>query len=106
MTNKYLKNYLKIALITGVVVVLALIALDSQAVGSTFATNSNTGGLELKIDNKTFYNGVLQPTLSWSLKDLIPTSDKFFSFSGLGPPVSQSITATVCTIGIFVPLDI
>lgn len=54
-------------------------------VGSTFATGSGQGGLEMKIDSRTIYNGVLQPKLSWALKNLKPFCDYFFKFFDVKP---------------------
>ncbi len=76
---------LKISLLLFVVGVLAVAWVRADAIGSTFATNSGTGGFEMKIDNKTFYNGVLQPKLSWALKNLEPWCDFFFNFFDVKP---------------------
>ncbi|MCA9356795.1 hypothetical protein H6784_04820 [Candidatus Nomurabacteria bacterium] len=85
MTSHYLTTLIKISLIIGTVVLLGLLMLGKEAVGQTFATGSGTGGLELKIDSTTYYNGVIQPQLSWSLKNLKPWHDKFFSFDDVKP---------------------
>jgi hypothetical protein len=49
--------------------------------GFTFATN----GIDLKIDNHAWYNGSSVPGSTWALKDLNPTSDKFFNFDDIKP---------------------
>ena len=81
----YLKTWLRISLLVGVVGTLALVALADTNAGTTFATGSGTGGLELKIDSRTIYNGVLQPKLSWALKKLQPWCDRFFNFDDIKP---------------------
>lgn len=95
MTHTYTTIILKITLVITVVVVLFVIFLRNDVVGSTFATNSDTGALELKIDNQTFYNGVLQPTLSWSLKNLVPSNDKFFNFADVKPGDTGTTTMSI-----------
>lgn len=47
--------------------------------GNTFAA----GAIDLKIDNSSYYNGVLSTTTTWSLADL--TIEKFFNFLDLKP---------------------
>jgi predicted ribosomally synthesized peptide with SipW-like signal peptide len=47
--------------------------------GNTFAA----GAIDLKIDNESYYNGVLNPDTSWDLIDL--TVQKFFNFLDLKP---------------------
>ncbi len=49
--------------------------------GITFATY----GIDLKIDNHAWYNGSTVPGSTWALKDLVPTSDKFFNFNDIKP---------------------
>lgn len=49
--------------------------------GITFAT----GGIDLKIDSKGWYNGTLIPSATWALKNLVPGSDKFFNFDDIKP---------------------
>ncbi len=48
--------------------------------GNTFTA----GAIDLKIDNHSYYNGVLSTTTTWELKDLT-TIDKFFNFLDLKP---------------------
>lgn len=53
---------------------------DSETSGSnTFAA----GSIDLKIDNSSYYNGVLNPGTTWELADL--TIEKFFDFLDLKP---------------------
>jgi predicted ribosomally synthesized peptide with SipW-like signal peptide len=53
---------------------------DSETSGSnTFAA----GSIDLKIDNSSYYNGVLNPGTTWELSDL--TIEKFFDFLDLKP---------------------
>lgn len=95
MIRNYLTTYIKIFLIIGTVVLLGLLMLSEETVGQTFSTGSGTGGLELKIDSTTYYNGVLQPQLSWTLKNLKPWRDKFFSFDDIKPGDSGSSTISI-----------
>lgn len=84
-----LKHYItkRMAIVLGAVVLLAYAFLASGANnGFTFATYDSQGKpLELKIDAKTFYNGVLQPQLTWNLKNLVPGVDKFWNFDDIKP---------------------
>ncbi len=53
---------------------------DSEiSTGNTFAA----GAIDLKIDNHSYYNGVLNASTTWELKDL--TIEKFFDFPDLKP---------------------
>ena len=47
--------------------------------GNTFTA----GAIDLKIDNHSYYNGVLNATTTWALRDL--TVEKFFDFPDLKP---------------------
>lgn len=50
--------------------------------GNTFTA----GKLDLKVDSKCTYNGLTSSQCgTWELKDLIPTSDKFFNFTDVKP---------------------
>ncbi len=95
MTRNFTTKIAKITLVIGVVVLLFAFFLQTDAVGSTFATGSGTGGLELRIDSKTFYNGVLQPNLSWTLKNLSPAHDKFFNFGDVKPGDTGTNTISI-----------
>jgi hypothetical protein len=86
MTRTYAKTATRITLILGVIVFLAYVFVIRGAfAGATFATNTGQVPLELKIDSTTFYNGVFQPALSWTLKNLTPGVDKFFNFGDVKP---------------------
>ena len=47
--------------------------------GNTFSA----GAIDLKIDNSSYYNGVVSEETSWTLTDL--TVEKFFNFLDLKP---------------------
>ncbi len=49
--------------------------------GVTFATY----GIDLKIDSEATYNGVLVPSGTWVLKNLVPGVDKFWNFDDIKP---------------------
>ncbi len=86
MSRTYIKIGVRTTLIVGVVALLVYaLGVRGSSVGATFATGSGTGGLEMKIDSRTIYNGVLQPALSWALKDLTPWADHFFNFGDVKP---------------------
>ena len=65
----------------------------TTAIGLSYAFFSDTesssnnvleaGKLDLKIDNESYYNGVLNPDTSWSLNDL--TDQLFFNFTDIKP---------------------
>lgn len=96
MLNTTIMKKIKISSVVVLTVFLAYLFLASDSMaGYTFATGSGTGALDLKIDNKTFYNGVLQPTLSWSLKNLVPSNDKFFNFSDVKPGDTGTTTMSI-----------
>jgi len=77
---------IRTATIVAVLLIVAFVyGMRSEAVGTTFATGSGQGGLDLKIDSKTIYNGVLQPKLSWALKNLRPACERFFRFFDVKP---------------------
>lgn len=52
-----------------------------KSVGNTFTA----GAIDLQIDSKASYNGAPVTGSTWQLKDLNPTSDKFFSFADVKP---------------------
>lgn len=81
MIRTYTTIGVRVALIVGVVVLLGVLALLKDSVGITFAT----GGLNLRIDNYSIYNGVVQPAQTWALKNLVPGVDRFFNFSDIKP---------------------
>lgn len=82
MTRPFIKRGVRIVLIVGVTVFLAFIMLfNKDFIGTTFAT----GGLNLKIDSYSIYNGVVQPAQTWALKNLVPGVDKFFDLDDVKP---------------------
>lgn len=81
MIRTYTTIGVRIALIVGVVVLLAVVAMFKDSIGTTFAT----GGLNLKIDSYSIYNGVVVPSQTWALKNLVPGVDKFFNFDDIKP---------------------
>lgn len=95
MPHSHTKTVIRIVLVLGAVLVLAAVAFGSGNSGSTFSTNTGTGGIELKIDNKTFYNGALMPKLSWALKQLQPWCDKFFNFGDVKPGDTGTTTMSI-----------
>lgn len=70
----------------GVLVLVALVGaitvFSQESTGQTFATG---GGIDLKIDANTTYNGVFMPMNSWSLKNLVPHMDRFFKLHDVKP---------------------
>lgn len=87
---------IRVALIAGVLV-LAVYAyiVRGEVAGDTFATGSGQGGLEMKIDSRTVYNGVIQPKLSWALKNLVPGVDHFFNFDDVKPGDNGTNTISI-----------
>ncbi|MCA9354447.1 MAG: hypothetical protein KC877_02930 [Candidatus Kaiserbacteria bacterium] len=78
-------SIIKLTSIVVLVLFVGVLALGVRPVGTTFATGQGQGGLELLIDSTTYYNGALQPALSWDLKDLVPGVDHFFYFTDVKP---------------------
>ena len=72
------------AVILAMLGLVALAALAHENTGTTLGTFS-TGGIDLKIDSKSWYNGKLVPSANWAMKDLSPTADKFFNFPDIKP---------------------
>ncbi len=78
------------------VVLLAYVLIGNGAfAGATFATGSGQAGLELTIDSESTYNGVAQPNLSWSLKNLVPGVDRFFNFGDIKPGDTGENTVSI-----------
>jgi predicted ribosomally synthesized peptide with SipW-like signal peptide len=81
----------KILYSAGLIVFVAAVALGATGAffSDTETSTGNTftaGAIDLQIDSQCSYNGVAQNCSgSWALKDLIPTSDKFFNFADLKP---------------------
>ncbi|OGF65263.1 hypothetical protein A2Z53_03235 [Candidatus Giovannonibacteria bacterium RIFCSPHIGHO2_02_42_15] len=71
-----------------------IVAVSAIAIGATNAFLSDTetssgntfaaGAIDLKIDNESYYNGVLNELTSWTLADL-PNGKLFFNFTDLKP---------------------
>lgn len=77
-----LKLSTRIVFIAGIMsAVMLAYAFRTEATGFTFATGTYT----FKIDSHALYNGVVQPGSTWALKNLVPTSDKFFNISDVKP---------------------
>lgn len=81
---------MKRILLSGVIVLATVGLLALGGTGAFFSdtetSSGNTftaGAIDLKIDNSSYYNGVLNPDTSWSLVDL--TVEKFFNFLDLKP---------------------
>ena len=88
MPKTYYQRGIKITLLLAVFgFLLVMFVASGASAGYTFATKSGQGqtGLELKVDSTAIYNGVLQPALSWELKDLVPGVDHFFNFDDIKP---------------------
>lgn len=86
MSRTYAQVAVRITLILSVVAfLLYAVVVRGELGGNTFATGSGQGGIELLIDSKTYYNNVLQPKLTWALKDLKPNHDRFFKFLDVKP---------------------
>lgn len=79
------QQFIKIGLIISLVLLVGVLAVFAQPVGSTFANHSGTGGLQLTIDSYSIYNGAYRDDLSWELKDLVPGVNKFFNFGDIKP---------------------
>lgn len=70
-------------------------AAAAIAIGATTAFFSDTetsqgntftaGAIDLQIDSHATFNGVAVPNSTWALKDLVPTSDKFFNLTDIKP---------------------
>lgn len=104
----YIQGGMRIILIVSIVALLVYAFLvRGQVGGSTFATNTGQAQLELKIDSTTFYNGVLQPKLTWALKNLVPGVDKFWNFDDVKPgdTGTTSISIHIAQGPAFVCLD-
>jgi len=83
------KKKLIMSLSTIIMVAVVVIGATGAFFSDTETSTGNTftaGAIDLKIDNHCFYNGDDQAcTSNWMLKDLVPTSDKFFNFSDVKP---------------------
>ncbi|MFZ2414591.1 MAG: TasA family protein [Minisyncoccia bacterium] len=80
----------KIILSLGVIGIVAAFAIGGTVAyfSDTETSTGNTftaGAIDLKIDSKATYNGVIVDSATWQEKDLIPTADKFFNFADVKP---------------------
>ncbi|USN87798.1 MAG: hypothetical protein H6779_05380 [Candidatus Nomurabacteria bacterium] len=97
MPKIFYQKGVKITLLGGILVFLVVIlSASGVSAGYTFATyndgydgkhkkSGHGKGLELTIDSRAVYNGVLQPALTWDLKHLVPGVDHFFDFDDVKP---------------------
>lgn len=90
-----LTSSLKIAASVSIVLVVGVLLSSQPVEGTTFASKDKTGRLELTVDSTAYYNGVLQPALTWEAKNLVPTADHFFTFSDVKPGDSGSTTISL-----------
>lgn len=82
--NKKILISLSVVVAVSAVAVGGTVAFFSDketSVGNTFAA----GAIDLKIDSHATYNGQPVTAATWELKDLNPTSDKFFNFVDIKP---------------------
>lgn len=72
----------RLVLLAGVTTLLVVaLTLRGGSTGTTFAS----GSFNLKIDSFAIYNGVVVPSATWDLKNLVPGSDKFFNIGDVKP---------------------
>jgi len=80
-------------LLAGVfVLAVAAASVRGGMPGITFALENE---LNLTIDSRAFYNGLLVPGSTWALKDLVPGIDKFFNFDNILPKDSGKATISM-----------
>lgn len=82
-----IKNYRLLLPIASIVFAAVLVIGATVAFFSDNETSQNNtlqaGAIDLKIDNTSYYNGVLNPDTSWTLDDL--TDQLFFDFNDVKP---------------------
>lgn len=71
-----------IAIVLGAIGYGGTTAFFSDAETST-ANTFTAGAIDLKVDNESYYNGILNASTTWNAKDL--TVEKFFNFLDLKP---------------------
>jgi len=91
--KKILVSVSIIAAVAAVVVgaTTAFFSDTETSVGNTFTA----GAIDLTIDSHATYNGQSWATSTWELKDLNPTSDKFFNFTDVKPGDSGENTISL-----------
>lgn len=80
-----------------VVVSISILAFGDvgEKTGATFATNGGGSALSLTVGNTATYNGAPAPTMTWAVKDLVPSVDRFFSFDDVKPGDQGESTMTL-----------
>lgn len=85
-----IKTNMKKILLSSSIIVFTLGALAVGSTGAFFSDSETSvgnvltaGAIDLKIDNSSYYNGVLSPSTSWLSTNL--TIEKFFDFLDLKP---------------------
>jgi len=86
-------RHTRITLSVGVIVLTSALVIwgwwaliASGAEGYTFATgHGQAAKIELTVSSSATYNGMPQGAMTWSLKNLVPTADRFFAFSNILP---------------------
>lgn len=73
---------------------LSAATIRPASTGATF-NNTNGEGFDLKIDSESTYNGVLVPSATWTLKNLVPGVDKFFNFDDIKPGDHGEVTVSM-----------
>jgi len=90
----------KILLSLSMIAIIAAVAAGATGAffSDTETSTGNTftaGAIDLKIDSEATYNDQPVPAATWELKDLIPTSDKFFNFNDIKPGDSGENTISL-----------
>jgi hypothetical protein len=78
------KHTLIITLVIGVVALMWFV-LVAHGAESTFACGTGQNKLNLTISSSVRYNDMPYPSTTWTLKNLVPTSDRFFNFGDIKP---------------------
>lgn len=83
---KHINTRILLSFVTVVVAAAVIIGATFAFFSDTETSQNNTltaGALDLKIDNTSYYNGVLNPGTTWTLNDL--TNQLFFNFTDVKP---------------------
>lgn len=87
---------------SAIVAVAAMVLYSTGAFFSDTETSTGNvftaGAIDLKVDSHATYNGQSVPGSTWTLKDLNPTSDKFFDFADIKPGDSGEDTISLHVI--------